>query len=58
MQEEADEKGIDDTSILHLHREIDETSHKATNSIINSLFFLKLKNGGAYNEDDDDTETN
>lgn len=39
----TNEKGIEDLSILHLSREIDETPHKATNSILESLFFLKNK---------------
>lgn len=46
MQEKNNEKGIKDMSILHLNREMDETSHKTTSSILNSQFFLKLKNKG------------
>lgn len=42
-KKKTNEKGIKDTSILHLSREIDETPHKATNSILESLFFLKNK---------------
>lgn len=45
----TNEKGIEDTSILHLSREIDETPHEATNSILESPFFLK---NNIYSEDD------
>lgn len=42
-KKKTNEKGIEDASILHLSREIDETPHKATSSILESLFFLKNK---------------
>lgn len=49
QKKKTNEKGIEDTSILHLSREIDETPHEATNSILESPFFLK---NNIYSEDD------
>lgn len=49
MQKKTNEKGIEDTSILHLSREIDETPHRATNSTLESTF---LRTRDACSEDD------